>query len=328
MLILGGGWYGCHLASTLLRAGVDVRLKELKSRLFAGASGNNPARLHQGVHYPRSGLTINDCIEQEPLFLNTYGKFTSKVSQNIYAVADEGSFVDFRAYTRMIEGSVPFIILVDPKRLGLQHVEGAIQVHEQHIVIDEVREHFEVLLKDVVEYGSNTYNSDDYDWVIDCTFNALSGEDLAVDRYEPCLVVLLKGPVETAVTIMDGPFPSLYPWNENAGLCSLSSALLTPLSKSLRTYGAAKLVMEQTDQAFLVDRSKRMIAQMAHYYPAVMRNYQLAETRLSIRAMPSSAADARLCNVFRAGERLLRVYAGKISAIFKAEQEVMRMLAI
>jgi hypothetical protein len=42
--------------------------------------------------------------------------------------------------------------------------------------------------------------------------------------------------------------------------------------------------------------------------------------------MPRSAADARLVDVVRVGERALRVRAGKIDAIFHAERLVREMI--
>src|SRR5690242_2891606 len=55
--VLGGGIYGSHIVLALRDAGHAVELHESASRLFSGASGNQPARLHQGAHYPRSKLT-------------------------------------------------------------------------------------------------------------------------------------------------------------------------------------------------------------------------------------------------------------------------------
>jgi hypothetical protein len=81
-----------------------------------------------------------------------------------------------------------------------------------------------------------------WDWTIDCTFCA--HESAGVDRYEPCLVVLLEGPTDRAVTIMDGPFPSLYPWDEAQGLCSLSSALHTPSQQEIRTWWEAQAALQ------------------------------------------------------------------------------------
>ena len=51
--IIGAGWYGCHLGSSLKALGFDVRVFEQHHRPLHEASGNNQFRLHLGFHYPR-----------------------------------------------------------------------------------------------------------------------------------------------------------------------------------------------------------------------------------------------------------------------------------
>jgi hypothetical protein len=126
---------------------------------------------------------------------------------------------------------------------------------------------------------------------------------------------------------MDGPFPSLYPWDEEKGLCSLTSALLTPLSKECSSRAKAEVVLEEYAISCNVEgRCARMIEQMAHYYPAVADDYRLEGYKLAIRAMPLSGADARLVDVVRTGEHELRVRAGKLDAVFYAEDVVREMM--
>jgi hypothetical protein len=69
-----------------------------------------------------------------------------------------------------------------------------------------------------------------------------------------------------------------------------------------------------------------MLDQMATYYPKFRDEYMVAGHRLAIRAMPRSAADARLVDVVRLGERAIRIRAGKLDAIFHAERVIRDML--
>lgn len=317
--VIGGGWYGCHLALTLIEAGHEVELHELSDRLFCGASGANPARLHKGFHYPRSRLTRAACQDHAEAFMARYGDLTRTVPVNLYAVAAEDSLVDFGTYRQVFAGEVEFVTVERPGEFGLVNVEGALLTGERHIVIDQARDYFEGRLGDAVHYGRPAGSLDDpaWDWTIDASFCALDTE--AVDRYEPCLTVLLEGLADQAVTIMDGPFPSLYPWDEEQGLSSLTSARFTPLSKTCRTYGEAREVLAHTEPAELRQRAQAMRAQMAEFWPASRSLYSIAELRTAIRAMPRSGADARLVDVVQVGERALRVRAGKIDAVFRAE---------
>jgi glycerol-3-phosphate dehydrogenase len=59
--VLGGGWYGCHIALALIGDGHEVEIHETRERIFEGASGSIPARLHLGFHYPRSRMTRAAC---------------------------------------------------------------------------------------------------------------------------------------------------------------------------------------------------------------------------------------------------------------------------
>lgn len=327
--IIGGGWYGCHLAAALERdprfAGW-VTLHEKADHLFAGASGGNPARLHAGFHYPRSKLTRSACLAHASAFMGAYGHLTRAVPVNLYAVAAEESWIDFGTYRdTMAAMPVEFVTVADPREFGLDGIEGALLTGERHIVIDQAREHFAAEIGHLVEYASTPAELDDPRFfTIDCTFCALDAE--AIDRYEPCLTVLLEGPTDRAITVMDGPFPSIYPWNEELGLCSLTSASLTPLNKTCTTWGAARAILNEISEQGVQRRAEAMLRQIARFYPAAADLYRIAGAKLTVRAMPKSGADARLVDLVRISEDTIRLRAGKIDAVFRAEALVREVL--
>lgn len=315
VMVIGGGWYGCHIAAELLDAGHDVTLHEAGDRLFAGASGNNPARLHLGPHYPRSAVTREACRAHVPLFLEKYGDLTRCVPVNLYAVAETESLVDFGTYRKIMQGEVDFIEVDDPAEYGLRGCEGAILVKERHIVVNDARAHFENRLA-----GATVLDSIDPDWagadfVFDCTFCARDA--VRIDRYEPCLTVLLQGPTDKAVTVMDGPFPGIYPWDESRELLSLSSAKWTPMAKDIRTYQAAQAMLDEVPAITMKARAIEMREQMAAFYPAAAL-FDIVECRTAVRAMPRSAADSRVVDFVQVGNRVHRVRAGKIDAVIAA----------
>lgn len=324
--VLGGGWYGCHLSIALIDAGHDVELHEVAEHLFAGASGGIPARVHQGQHYPRSWQTRSACQTHSAEFMEVYGHLTRCVPVNLYAIAEHDSQVDFAQYLHTLRGEIEFITVYDPADFGLQNVEGAILTGERHIVVKLAREHFEKKLLGRVLFGMEPGRVDDpaWDFTIDATFCANDSE--AVDRYEPCLTALLEGPTERAVTVMDGPFGSLYPWDERAGLSSLTNAKLTPISKTCRSYQEAMKVLNGQDFKSIETRAREMLSDLAYYWPEALERYRIVDHKLSIRAMPRSGSDARLVDVVRVGERAVRVRAGKIDAILHAERLVREMI--
>lgn len=316
--ILGGGWYGCHIAKSLLVEGYDVELHERAPRLFSGASGGNPARLHLGFHYPRSRLTRAASQEHYRAFMDAYGHLTRAVPVNLYCIAAQDSLLDFGTYRQVLQGELEFVTVENPTDFGLSNIEGALLTGERHIVIGQARDYYERVLKNVVRYETVPEQRDDFDFTIDCTFCAR--ESAGIDRYEPCLTVLLEGPTHQAITIMDGPFPSIYPWDEARGLSSLTSASLTPFSKSLRTHEEATAVLNSQTVETIRERSQAMVQQIAHFYPSILEQYRVVDYKLTIRAQPRSGSDARLVDIVETAPKTLRIRAGKIDAILHARE--------
>ena len=93
--ILGGGWYGCHLALAFTEDGHEVELWEKADQLFSGASGGIPARLHEGFHYPRSAVTRAACQDHKQAFAERYGHLSAGVAVNIYGIAAQDSLPHF-----------------------------------------------------------------------------------------------------------------------------------------------------------------------------------------------------------------------------------------
>ncbi len=320
--VLGGGFYGAHIAAALAGDN-EVELHEIASRLFNGASGNMPARLHMGQHYPRSKLTRAACQEHFVVFMERYGHLTHGVPVNIYAVARDESLMDFGTYRQVLRDEIELVTIHEPRELGLENVEGAVLTGERHVLVDEAREFFADKLGGLVRYDAPPGEVDSGNWqlTIDCTFCA--HDSVGIDRFEACLTVLLEGPVDRAVTIMDGPLPSLYPWDEAQGLSSLTSARWTPLGREATWAGAAAHFSDGDKIAVHVGE---MFKQMTRFYPRLADEYRVADRRLAVRAMPRSAADARLVDVVRVGERAVRIRAGKLDAIFHAERVIRDML--
>lgn len=324
--VLGGGFYGCHIAVELIRAGHEIELHEVQGRIFGGASGKIPARLHLGFHYPRSKKTRDACQKHVPEFMEHYRRFTKTVRTNIYAIAENSSMVDYPQYVDTLNGEVSFSEIQDLQAFGLKNVEGAVLTSERHIITDDVKTYFERTLARNIVYRkeAGTVDSPDYDLTVDATFCA--NDSAGIDRYEPCVVGLLGGPTDVAVTIMDGPFSSLYPWNEKRGLSSLSSAKWTPFSKKCKTWEEAKYILDHLSREEIRDQAYGMFADLAQYYPTLKRDYHFVDSMVSIRAMPLSGADTRLVDIVKIGERAVRVRAGKIDAIVQAANAIKKML--
>lgn len=321
--VLGGGWYGCHIATALIARGHEVELHEIAPILFAGASGGNPARLHLGFHYPRSRLTRAMCQDTHREFMQRYGDLTRTIPCNIYAVAAHASRVDFGNYRQVLRHEVDFVELERPAEVGLRNVEGAVLTGERHMVIDQARSFFKAKLAAHVKFGvAADAPAGDFDWTIDCTFCARDAA--GIDRYEVCVMGLLKGPTDRAVTIMDGPFPSIYPWDEEQGLLTITSAEYTPVARVKSAEEAEDMRKQLCADGKVVREALRLMReQMRTYWPASWDMFEDVGEFVRVRAMPLSGSDARLVELVKVDDRTLRIRAGKIDAILYAERLVL-----
>ena len=333
--IIGGGWYGCHLASSLLADDHDVTLFEKTGSLFSGASGANQSRTHLGFHYPRCKKTRNESRAGHREFMEKYGELTKEIPCNIYAIASDVSLIDFKTYRDIMAASGNDFLTLAPGDHGLTNIEGAVVTGERLILQIHTKRMFERLLaghiiystyEDMSEYGSSAKEGVDrtYDLVLNCTYGALPTPGVA--RYEPCVLYIYEGRQEYACTVMDGPFGvSMYPYFED-GYVSLTSVEHTPIAICDSFQEAQSAVAEAEAYTGWLDKNRNaMEDRMAHYLPWFRDNYRYRSHSIAIRSLPGSAADRRTCHCYRDGN-VVSVLPGKISGIFKIEREIKEII--
>lgn len=359
--VVGAGWYGCHLAS-VLRHKHDVSLVD-KAGIFAGASGANQSRLHQGWHYPRCSVTRRCSQKYRKVFLALYGFLTIKIYQCIYAVADE-SLLDWASYMGSMLQTDPGehdVILNDEPTAApaliyggrtsdqdegrecelndgpfrVTNLQGAVSVDENIVLEDRAKEYFEQTLGDIFSveeifaaggWGLPRLSSPDYDVVIDCTYAAF--HDRGVECYEPCVLWRLQGDSRVGFTVMDGDFGSIMPSYMGGGEVTLTGPEHTPIAR-VETY--AKAVEVENKFRGSVEwqdhNREKQYAVMRHFIPDMDTLYpECLGFRMGIRAKPKGPADTRQCEVFRGDGNVIHVRPGKIDAIFIAEEKVVREL--
>ncbi|QPG93803.1 hypothetical protein C2857_002722 [Epichloe festucae Fl1] len=217
--VIGGGWYGCHIALTLRSLGFKVKLFEQNDGLLKAASGNNQCRLHMGYHYPRHSGTRAQSRSGFKRFVEQYSHLSRPVLHNIYAVPSRESLLDYNTYCFiMLSSEMSFSEGAPHDVVTLTNVDGAICTMERVILQDKARNYFESVLGDVLELGKRIMEVRD----TDATWGHHSRPSVEV-IYEPTLLLYYQGPVDFhAVTLVDGPLCSLYP-TEVPGLYTLSS---------------------------------------------------------------------------------------------------------
>ena len=259
-IVIGAGLFGAYSALVLARKGLKVCLVEQGEEILGRASYINQARLHTGLHYPRS---LHTAIEAK----NYYEKFRSRYPsairdfQQIYAISRYNSktnindFSDFISrlglevqeissdlyfHKSSISGAFqveePTFDSLELRKLFKQEIEGSpnIKVMLNSKVIGGAVEQNEVEL--YLENGSVLHGAG----LIIAAYAGINGirDKLKLDllplTFEIADVHIGKVPQffeNVGFTVMDGPFWSVMPFG-NTSFSSLTSVGLTPLVKS------------------------------------------------------------------------------------------------
>ena len=223
--IIGAGWYGCHIASTLLNDGFSVSIYEESSDIFTGASRFNQNRLHLGFHYPRCSRTRSQSKRGFHLFLKEYSVLTSTLDYNLYAIHDH-STIDFETYKSIMRSdNLSFEDVTSTCPIQMENIEGVVDCQERYIDADKAREFFNKRLRSNLKLGETITDSDlkclqqNYDYVIDCTWGGINSEAKDNDLYyEACVYFLIESSHfgNSAITVMDGDFFFNFPlWKKH-----------------------------------------------------------------------------------------------------------------
>lgn len=343
--IAGGGWYGCHIASSLKAHGFEVSLLEKNQHLFSEASGNNQFRLHQGLHYARSAQTRIQSRDGYHRFVERYPRLSRSVENNIYLVPRATSLIDFDTYFSIMLSSgiaIDKVPLASIPGIDANAFEGAIRCEERVVLTDQSRAYFGQRLNGVVQLGREVervenrpegiwIDGERFDHFIDATWGALAPSGPAPDfYYEPTLLLYyrLRGdaastPEFPAITLVDGALWSIYP-TETPQLYTLSSVTHTPLGRHANKAGAYAQLAE-VDGATVAAKRALMEAEVAPYLPSFTELFEFAGPQFAIKTKPHGLSDNRACGV-RFDGRSISVQSGKIDNIFFANERILGRL--
>lgn len=270
-VVVGGGLFGCYAAMVLADRGHDVHLIEQDSQLLTRASFVNQARLHTGLHYPRSILTATEALSRYRAFRARWPGAVRDFTQ-IYAVAARNSKTtgaDFAAFVTRLGLPADEI---DPDRwFHPSTVFRAFKVEEptfdalvlREILTEEInsRPNITVLLNSAVTGGAadphqvritlasgEVIEAEGAVLAVYAGTNALR-EALGLPKLPLTfeLAEVLLGHVtaelrDIGFTVMDGPFWSMMPFG-HGNQVSLTSVGLTPL---LKTSGEATFACQSS----------------------------------------------------------------------------------
>lgn len=314
VLVLGAGWYGCHACLVLERMGIEYKLCDISNDFFTGSSSKNQNRLHLGFHYPRSSKTRIECQNGFEKFMQEYGQFTTEIPRNYYCI-DKKSIMDSNSYKAIYKyEKINFentMVLDVHFFFDNSSIEGIIRVDERFIDFRKAASYFRERLSEnmIKGYSKNMLNIDKlscngetFDMIIDCTYSTVNKNMF----YETCVSLIYEcnEPSMFAITVVDGPFWSLYPYDSEGRLYTLTDVVHTPSGSE-----GSRSQMEE---------------KVRGYIPEFDKHFTYKGYFLSNKAKPSDVGSDDRSLVWSRDGNVIKVSGGKLTGIFAMEDVLMK----
>ncbi len=336
IVIIGGGWYGCHIAS-LLKDKYTVTIIEKKDTLFNNSSYYNQNRLHLGFHYPRNYDTRHLCQKNYDRFTKKYEELIVYIDNNYYVISKD-SWIDYNTFVSIYTHEKFSFELIENELFS--NIDGNIIKVSEHVIhSDKAKNYFLEELKqvdkkfntrvthytkekDIISVHTN-HGIIECDLLLDCTYNQLELSKKGY-IYEDTISLLFHKKQEsdfTALTIMDGQFSSLYPRDIEKNIYTLTDVKYTPLQIS----------SNYTDEypVFCIEDIKyKMIQNLEIYYPTFEKDFEYAGYFLSKKTKLNSKCDSRNISITEIEKNVISVNCGKIYGIFDFEDYMMKYLGL
>jgi hypothetical protein len=336
IIIVGGGWYGCHIA-TILKYKYDITIIEKNNDIFNGSSFFNQNRLHLGYHYCRNYATRHLCKTNYDSFFKQYPTLIDDIDNNYYMISKE-SILDFNTFVSIYKHEHFDFELVN--NTLFENIDGQlIKVKEKVINSQRAYKYFKEHLNDIkikcneqfTHYTKNDLitvftktSSYDCDILLDCTYNQ-TGLDNNYTYELTCSLVYkkIKNTPFDAITIMDGKFSSLYPREKNKFTYTLTDVEFTPIVKSTNFNNILdyKVTNEKIHEI-----KYNMETKLKKYYPNFNTSFEYIDYFLSNKTKLISSSDSRDITIKEVEKNVITVNCGKIYGIFEWEAYILKYL--
>lgn len=316
--IIGGGWVGCHLAHKLM-GNHSITIFEQNDKLFQETSFNNQNRLHYGFHYPRNHKTRILCKSTFDLFLKDYNFAVEDVEKNIYAIPNNKSLIDYESYKKIFS-DYDFLEIKCP----IDNVEGCINTKEKYINFKLVNNFFNKELSHLVIHkkikNEKLKNlSKKYDLVLNTSNNHLNTyEKSHFELTVSFIYEKIKNTNFDSLTLMDGKFFSIYPYNKNE--YTVTDVEFTPIKtfKDINDLENYKKLLKEDE---IKNRSLLIEEKIKYYFPEFLNHFKYITYFLSTKTKIYDESDDRSPIIFKENN-VINCFTGKIQGIYNIEKYV------
>lgn len=327
--IIGGGWYGCHLALFLKKKGFKITLFEKENDIFLGSSGFNQYRLHIGYHYPRSSETIIEAKKNFKKFNKIYKKFIFYPKNNIYCIANKESLIDFGTYIKILKGHR---LNYKIKKFNfLKNIQGSIVSNEGVLLNKEIIKFFKNNLRNEIIYNTKIKSlkkiKEKYNFVIDCTNNTFKNNIGRNINYILTLSHIYKKKTQKdvyPVTIMDGKLASIYPYAGKKHYFTLTHSEYTHIKK-FKSFKSLKEFSKKVSKSII--KKNRFLSEksISNFYINFTKHLSYKGFFLSFKIIEEEKSDKRGIVLKRNGN-ILSICSPKIANIFSAQEYISKII--
>ena len=293
--IVGSGIYGCWIAIELSKdSNNQITIFEKNSDIMSGSSKKNQYRVHGGYHYLRSISTAARCRNNYDKFLNFFPNCIKDKINSIYAISKYRSKIDSYQFERNCNLiKAPFKKSNKYKSLFNENIVSDIYevdetVYDYNLLKNEIQN---LIKKKNIKINFNTeminYDIDgklrssngekfNTDFVFNCTYSNLENiKNLQPKKillnYKLSQIALVEMPKEfknLGITVIDGPFFSLLPYQDN--LHTLSHVNYTHISEDeVNSFSNKKLNINNKQ---IHNNIKKMILDSKRFIPLISRS--------------------------------------------------------
>jgi hypothetical protein len=319
--VIGNGWYGCHAACYLLKKGANVTIID-KNDFFSGASSKNQNRLHLGYHYPRSKKTIDECVSGYSKFMDVYSEYTHSIDSNMYFIHHK-SLVTHDLYCKEFEAlndsilDIPFRTNDVNKKCFVVKERFIDNVRISDFFKKKLTKFFNKVTDTEIKYVNDkiVVNNSHFDYVINCTNNQYRPFDIPFSPfYEHFCSLLYKIEFDdvTAITVMDGEFFSIFPYNLEERVYSVTHVKHGVLSRGNQFSEGG--YSDSVINSVRINIEKEVL----NIIPDIKNLWTYKGYFISSKTKYDFQEDDRSIRTFE-GDKYISFSGGKITGIFKME---------